>query len=638
MFGKETPVFGKKKDERESWGGLAAWDFTGADGSGVYGDYKKFFTDYKSELSEVGAATQQLEGIVQELSDSSHQVRDAAEFIARGAGAQAEDVTQCTQIADGLSARISDMSRINEEMTDKAERMGAKGEEGIRSVDNLTQSQDMLRRVLGGITSEIYSLIEKSRKINEITSVLYGIASQTNLLSLNASIEATRAGEAGRGFAVVAEEVRKLSEESRKASESINESVTDITRALSGLKESIDNSAETFDRQKGAVEEVISSFDQINSSVTELVGAQKNFHTQFLSIARDKDELVDAINSIAAVIQQSSATTEEVATIAMNQTNSAEMLLKISRGLRSGVGRLEKQAERIKTNSVSRAKKRVAMVWDLDDPFWTPAAKEAEKAARILNLEIEIFAPARRGEAGIREMEQILERIENGGFDGICISPITDARIQRRMEALAQKGMKIIFILSTLEGVPYESLIGTNNLNCGKTAGQVMKKLLGNKGECAVIRWNSGRISSIEERTDGFIRELGGSGITVHECPAPGEPSGEEAERIIRDILQRYPAIGGIYATNVGWGLPLARYQRAHRTNVKMLSVDFTPDIAEYLRDGSLSAAIAQRQSTWGSLTLEKMAEVFEGGRIRKVIDTGTFEVNKSNMEIYSKK
>ncbi len=604
----------------------------------VYGDYRKFFTDYKTELYGIQSVSEQLEGIVEGMSESSANVTNAVRYIAEGSVKQSQDVNQCIDVADALVNKIASMDEKTQEIIRQAYEMGRQSEIGQQTVFNLSEHQEALKNVITNITEEIHQLLEKNEKIVEITTVLYDIARQTNLLSLNASIEAARAGEAGRGFAFVADEVRKLSEECHHASENINTSIKDIAASLSNLKSVIDQSSAAFDSQKASVDEVVSAFEQINGSVADFVMIQQDFSNDFAVIADDKDTLMESINSIATVIDQSSATSENVATLAMNQNSTTELMNKMSRRLRAQVEEMDKKAKTIQTVDVELRKKKVAMVWDLDDPFWYPATKESYRTAKMLDFEVTVHAPKSRGEEGTKEMLDILTGIRDGGYDGICISPLSDPRIAKVMKEIADRGIKVIFILSVLDGVRYESLIGTNSYNCGRHAGNVIRQLMADSGEVAVIRWNSGIIETIEDRTKGSYESLQGTDIIVHEFSGPGEPTEQEATKCIQEVLEKYPNISVLYGTNVGWGIACARYLKKHRPNVKLVTVDFTDDIAEYMRAGCVSAAIAQRPETWGAITLEKLQDVFEGKSIPKVIDTGTYEVNPANMQIYIKK
>lgn len=618
---------------------LRNWDFTetapsGADAA-LYEDYQNYFTDFKTELYGIRSVSEQLEGIIEGIVESSSNVTGAVKFIADGSVKQSQDVSQCMSVADALVSRIASMDEKSKTIISQAYEMGRQSETGQQTVVHLSDNQETLKQVITRITSEIYSLLEKNEKIVEITTVLYDIARQTNLLSLNASIEAARAGEAGKGFAFVAEEVRKLSEECHVASENINTSIKDITSALSELKTIADNSAAAFDSQKAAVENVVNAFEQINGSVESFVSTQQAFSKDFDTIASDKDTLMKSISSIATVIDQSAATTENVATLAMNQANTAELLTKMAERLHTQVAQMDEKSSKIKTVETEMKKKKIAMVWDLDDPFWEPAAKESYRTAKMLDFDVSVFAPSSRGEAGTREMMDILTNIRDGGYDGICISPISDPRITALMKEIADQGIKVIFIQTVLDGVKYESLIGTNSYNCGSHSGNVIQKLLSDSGEVAVIRWNSGIIEAIEDRTTGALETLKRTNIIIHEFSGPGEPTEQEAEKCINDVLTQHPNINALFATNVGWGLAFARYLKKHKNNIEVVTVDFTDSVAEYMKEGFVNAAIAQRPETWGAITLEKMHDVFEGKSVTKVIDTGTYEVNPSNMMIY---
>jgi len=563
-------------------------------------------------------------------------VKNSAKYIATGVLSQADDVSKCIDVADKLADMIVSMDTRSQDIITQALKMREVSDIGKKNVNNLSISQDNLRNVIQKITDQIFVLLDKTKAINDITEVLYGIAKQTNLLSLNASIEAARAGDSGLGFAVVAQEVRKLSEESRSASENISQSIQDINIELSNLKDIITTSSDTFDYQKQTVDEVVTSFEQINSSVEGFVTSQKNFNTDFHEIADEKDTLIDSINNIATVIDESSATTDDVATLTMSQTSTAMLIKKISTSLNSKMTELEHLVAPVNIERCMNIKKRIAMVWDHESDFWKPAASEAIKTSKVLNFDINIFAPKHRGDQGAVEMLEILKQIQNDHYDGICISPVSDPRIQQMLQQIAESGTKVIFILSTLPNVPYASLIGTNNINCGHHAGKVVSKLLGSQGSVTILKWASAQIESLEQRVKGLTEELAHTGIQVHEYPVPANPSQEEAMRCIGDLLEKYPDTKVLYATNVGWGINLAKYVRAHQCDCKIVTIDFTKEMEPFLRDGTISAAIAQRPASWGTLTLEKMHDLLSGKSIEKVIDTGTYEVNPSNLQIFT--
>jgi len=622
------------------------WDFENEfissedkDQNDMYHNYRKYFTRFRNDFDNVKSISGQLEGVVEEIVDASKSVRHSSEYIAQGAQTQAEDVGRCMGVADHLSEKINEMDLKSKELIGLAFDMSKVNAEGKDAIHNLSVNQEKNERVMKEISESIYTLLNKTQNITEITKVLYGIASQTNLLALNASIEAARAGEAGKGFAVVAEEVRKLSEESRRASENISSSLSDITSQLDNLRGVMTSSTAIFGEQNNAVGKVIESVEQVNNTADIFIKKQQDFGEEVGKLTKEKSTLIEALGSIAAVVEESSATTEEVASLTISQNSMADILVKMTRELCDKVSLIERSSSSIKTSATVKKKKRIALVWDLDDPFWEPAAKEAQKTAKILDMDAEVFAPKARGEQGTKEMIDILKRISVGGFDGIAISPIEDEGVAREMKALTDRGVKVIFIQSPVKGIPHESVIGTNTLQCGRSAGKIVNQILNGRGEVIVGMWTDYKLASIEERAEGFVKELKeNSNITVHQVGVMGEPSKEESERVISKMLKDYPNTKLFFSTNVGWGLAYARYVESHKLDVKVVTIDFTKEVAEHMKKGSINAAVAQRPFVWGSVPLELFVDVFAGKQVQKSMDTGTYEVNVGNLKIFEQR
>jgi len=626
---------------------LLKWDFKqelletkdGGVFSQIYLKYRDYFTQFRNTFELVKSVSSQLEGAVEEIVDTSSSVKASAEYIAAGAQSQAEDIGRCNHIADALSNKVSSMGEKCKDLIDLAYDMGRENVDGKDTVRALAESQKKNQEVNELLTDEIYHLLNKTQKINEVTQVLYSISSQTNLLALNASIEAARAGDAGKGFAVVADEVRKLSEESRKTSERINSSITEIIEQLDSVKNIINASKSTFEMQNTSVQKVVQTMEGISGTVDIFIVKQKEFYEDVEGLSVEKELLVDSIANIATVVEEASATTQEVASLTIEQDNTAGLLIKMTRNLCNLVESIEEKSGQIQVVSIVREKKKVAMIWDLDDPFWEPATKEANKTAKILDFEIDIFAPKLRGPQGTAEMAEHLDKILASDFDAIVISPINDIKIYDRLNKAVKKGLKIVFIQSVLAGIPYEALVGTNAIQCGMSAGRIARQLINNDGEIVIGMWSDTKMDTIEERASGFIKEIQKQpNIKLHNMDVIGEPSNEEAERIISNMLKVYPNVNLVYSTNVGWGLAYAKYLEKHHSKFKIITIDFTKEIAKHMKNGNIEVAIAQRPFAWGTTTLELLADVFEGKKINDYKDTGTYEVNKKNIKIFEQR
>ncbi|MGB4660796.1 MAG: methyl-accepting chemotaxis protein [Mobilitalea sp.] len=601
-------------------------------------NYKTFFGDFHRDFNEIKMISDQLEGVIDGMVDSSDNVRKAAEFIAEGTQSQTEEILYCQQIADKLSNNIAQMSEKSKKLIDSAHDMGSVSANGKVIVGNLVISQNKNYEVNNTITSEIYTLLDKTKTINDITNKLNDIAEQTNLLSLNASIEAARAGEAGRGFAVVAGEIRKLSEGSHMASVTINNSIMEITQQLGSLKNAIDGSKVTFDNQEHVVKEVMEAFEQINQYVDGFVTNQQEFYTDVVGLSDEKDNLIASFCNIASVIQESAATTQEVASLTIGQSSTANIIFKMAQDLHRNVDTLSTNVSGIKINKEENKQKKIALIFDLECAFWEPAAREAKKTAKAFNFYLETFAPKSRVHGDV-EMLAALKGFVDKSFDAIVISPIDSPQIRAVLAEAVKKDIKIIFINSALEDIKYETLIETNGVELGKNAANTAKQLMSNQGVAVVGQWSDIKISSIEKRAEGFISELKkNSNIKVYTQSISSSPSEAEVKRVMAAIYKEHPDVKLIYATDVIWGVAYGDYIQKNHSDLKVLTVDFTGDISDHIKKGNIKAAIAQRAFSWGTMSLDYLVDIFHGKTVTKYTDTGTYEVNAKNLAIYEKR
>lgn len=616
---------------------MPLWNKRGAGERTEEESYKEQLQSLKQTVGKLELVSEQFEGAAEGLTESSDKVGHGVQVLAEGASRQERDVLQCRKVAEEFTAKITDMDQETANMQNQVQQMQQQSDLGRQSVEHLADTQEKLKGSMDTITEEIHELLEKNAKIESVTSVLYSIAKQTNLLSLNASIEAARAGEAGRGFAYVAYEVRKLSEECHKASQSINGSIQEIVESLSKLKGIIEESDAAFEAQKAAVGDTVSSFENINHSVKELAEAQDFFTERMDEVNGKKEELLEIMESIATISGQASASSENVAGITAEQKQNASLMGHVSERLNRELNELNALFANIPADYAPVQRRKIAMVWDLDDPFWYPATRQAYCTAKILNFDVTVFAPKGRGEAGTLEMVHFLEKVLQERYDGICISPITDPRVEALLKQMTDQGIEVIFILSAFDSIPYRSLIGTDSYQCGRSTGEAVINALGGKGAVGIIKWKDNLIETVEDRYRGVVDVLKENGIVYYDMTGPGEPSTEEAARLTDRLLAEHPDISVLCATNVGWGLAFARYLKSRGKSAKLVTVDFTDEVGTFMKAGYVDAAIAQRPESWGSMTLEKMEAVFEGQSISRTIDTGTYPVTPANIRIYVK-
>ncbi len=604
----------------------------------IYNKLKQHFEAVGSKMNDMEAVTGQFDDVLGELKSTSDDVAYASNSIAKGAQKQTIEIGLCKDAVDAVVEKIAAMDKQSKKLMETTKEITGVNENGKTTVENLSVQQDINQKAIKNITDEIAILLDKSKKISEITQMLYRISSKTNLLALNASIEAARAGEAGKGFAVVADEVRNLSEASRQESENINASVNDIMSELETLNNVINQSEQSFLNQAEAVTTVVQSFQDINNCIGSFVEEQKELDLCLKGLDGEKDKMVDAIASIADEIETSSATTEEVASLIISFGNKIGMVHAISSDLNYKVKGIQDEFKLIKVNITDSKKEKVAIVYDIDVDFWEPATVEAKKAAKAFNYEVDFYAPKDR-KTCVNEMSAILDEIIEKKYDAMVISPIEDEKVISRLRKAVDLGIKIIFINSAIEGIPFISLIQTAGIPLGENAAKAAERMIGREGEVIVGEWTDVKIQAIDDRAIGFIDTLKKSPkITVHRCGIPSGPSQSEADQIIANMLTEYPNTKLIYASNCDWGIRYANYFSRNKRDIKILVVDLTKSISEYLRKGQVDNIISQRAFSWGSLAIEMLADVKLGKKVEKYIDTGTFEVNAENLHLYSKR
>lgn len=246
------------------------------------------------------------------LSASSEQVSASTEEIASASTSQANATQTMNELFKELSAAISSIAQNTEEAADLALQTIKIAEDGEKIVQSSVNGA-------GLISSQMARLEDDSKKIGEIIGVIDDIADQTNLLALNAAIEAARAGEQGRGFAVVADEVRKLAERSVEATDQISKIIKNMQEATILSVTSVEEGAVKTQSSREAFEKIIHMINHTGNRVTEIASASEEQAAQ-------SSEVLSHIESISYTTEKTAASSEETASTANTLTDLASKL------------------------------------------------------------------------------------------------------------------------------------------------------------------------------------------------------------------------------------------------------------------------------------------------------------------------
>ncbi|MTJ92334.1 MAG: HAMP domain-containing protein [Desulfovibrio sp.] len=236
-------------------------------------------------------AANQLEGIVNGVASASEQLSAQIEQSDNGAEQAARRMTETATAMEEMNATVLEVARNAGDAAKATQDMHSKAREGANIVNDVVKGMDSLHAVSSCLKTEMEDLEHQAESIGQVMGVISDIADQTNLLALNAAIEAARAGEAGRGFAVVADEVRKLAEKTQQATTEVGRAVEHIQRATRQSMINVEN----------AVDAITNNNDHARQSGEAL--------HEILTVA---ESAADKVRAIATAAEQQSASSEEI--------------------------------------------------------------------------------------------------------------------------------------------------------------------------------------------------------------------------------------------------------------------------------------------------------------------------------------
>nr|WP_180954663.1 methyl-accepting chemotaxis protein [Bacillus sp. V5-8f] len=281
--------------------------------------FNQMVSDLHAVVSEVHVSSTQLAASSEQLSASSQESSSASEEIAHlinenamGVQTQLQYFNDVQSSMNKMSDGMESISVSSNQMYVSAENAKSLTEEGAVSITKVVEQMRNINQSVTNTASVIRSLGQRSKEINNIVGVITQIADQTNLLALNAAIEAARAGEHGKGFAVVADEVRKLAEESRKSAEQITEMITVIQdetdQAVVSMEEQNRNTDEGLTFTEGA--DV--AFKQIQTSIEAVTSQVQDVSSAILDLQGLGGEILKAIDHVQTIAETSVASTQQV--------------------------------------------------------------------------------------------------------------------------------------------------------------------------------------------------------------------------------------------------------------------------------------------------------------------------------------
>src|SRR5579859_3985248 len=329
----------------------AAFDDMGSNLRDLVGQVQSSANNLADTASQLGAAANQTGLAVQQVTMAVQNVASGAQDTSRSAQDTNHAVAQLSQVIDGIARGATDQARQVQTTSATAATMAAgveqvaananqvatasqqtkvAAEHGGQAVRETTAAMTAIQAVVGQAAGKVRELGTLGQKIGAVVETIDDIAEQTNLLALNAAIEAARAGEHGKGFAVVADEVRKLAERSGRETKQIAELIAQVQTGTQEAVAAMDSGAATgalgshkADQAGRALQEILEAVQATVRQVGEIASSSQQMATGARSVT-------DAMHSISAVVEQSTAATEEMSAQASQVTTSIQSIAAVS--------------------------------------------------------------------------------------------------------------------------------------------------------------------------------------------------------------------------------------------------------------------------------------------------------------------
>lgn len=257
---------------------------------------------------------------------ATNEISRAVDGISKGAISQAEEI-------ESASAQIASIGELIDEIVDNvgnltrtSNDMSAAGEASTRTMINLSESNDRTSEAITSIGRQIRLTDESIKRISEATDLITSIASQTNLLSLNASIESARAGEAGKGFAVVASEIQKLAVQSSDAAVEIQQIINTLQSESTKTMREMQAAEALMKEQQDKLDETRAKFDEVSGGIKISREGTEQIRVSADSCGSARTAVIDVFSNLSAISEENAASTEET-NASMQELNATLNLL-----------------------------------------------------------------------------------------------------------------------------------------------------------------------------------------------------------------------------------------------------------------------------------------------------------------------
>lgn len=282
--------------------------------SSTYGLIEKLqgmISNIKDTTAQLLQAGTSLESLSSRTNNNADGITRAVGDIARGAITQAEDIESATAQISDMGGLIENIVQGVQQLDQVSMNIKKADDESEQIINELGVSNDRTLEAIEKIDTSVHMTNESVKKIQDSVDLITAIASETSLLSLNASIEAARAGEAGRGFAVVASQISKLSEDSNNSAKTIEDIIRQLADDSKASVEIMAEVKEIIAEQQKKLNETKEKFADVSRGIETSIEETENVYSRTKECDEARAKVTDIIQNLSAVAEQNAAATEE---------------------------------------------------------------------------------------------------------------------------------------------------------------------------------------------------------------------------------------------------------------------------------------------------------------------------------------
>ncbi|RJP68903.1 MAG: HAMP domain-containing protein [Ignavibacteriales bacterium] len=304
---------------------LATGDLTERMSGSYSGDHQIIKNSINTVADSLSKALLEVNEAVSETASAATEISSSTEELASASQEQSAQTAEIATAVEEMSKTVLENSKNTSFAAELARNAGLKASEGGEVVRKAIKGMEEIAEVVSNSAETVFTLGNNSNKIGEIIQVIDDIADQTNLLALNAAIEAARAGEQGRGFAVVADEVRKLAERTTKATKEIADMIKQIqvvtseaVKSMHKGKEKVEDGKLLVNQTGNVLKEIITESQKVTDIITQVAAAVEEESASTEQVSKNLESINSITQESAAGIQQIAKASEDLSRLTEN--------------------------------------------------------------------------------------------------------------------------------------------------------------------------------------------------------------------------------------------------------------------------------------------------------------------------------